>query len=237
MRRPAEESRMRRAAAELQMRRDSGVANEETDGEESQMRKPATESRMRRATAESRMRRAAAESREESSDGATLGSMASACEQRVMQMKERGGGVADDDDDENQRRIMSVADQERIMSVADLQQITILCYRSATNHVMSLISNISRGRRGRPKIVKGFRSPLSDDDGARALSLKRRVVMLTLSFTKSMKGIAVTSINNGIADNEEDDLESDTSSDLFEIENFNNDTYPCYKPQQEENIS
>ncbi|KAK9119291.1 hypothetical protein Scep_017384 [Stephania cephalantha] len=87
------------------------------------------------------------------------------------------------------------------------------------------------------KSLEVFGSPLSDDDGARALSLERRVAMLTLSFTKSMKGIAATSVNNGISDDEEDDLESDTSSDLFEIENFNNDTYPCYNPQQEENTS
>ncbi|KAK9116748.1 hypothetical protein Sjap_015695 [Stephania japonica] len=87
------------------------------------------------------------------------------------------------------------------------------------------------------KSLEVFGSPLSDDDGARALSLERRVAMLTLSFTKSMKGIAATSVNNSISGDEEDDLESDTSSDLFEIENFNNDAYPCYKPQQEENTS
>ncbi|KAK9168981.1 hypothetical protein Syun_001121 [Stephania yunnanensis] len=76
------------------------------------MRKPTAESRTRRAPTESRTRRAAAESRmrrgggvadeeidggvvdeassgevadEESNDGATLGPMASACEQRAMQ--------------------------------------------------------------------------------------------------------------------------------------------------------
>ncbi|KAK9147875.1 hypothetical protein Scep_006632 [Stephania cephalantha] len=35
------------------------------------------------------------------STGATLGPMASACEQRSMHRKEIGGGVAEDDDDES----------------------------------------------------------------------------------------------------------------------------------------
>ncbi|KAK9157194.1 hypothetical protein Scep_003768 [Stephania cephalantha] len=60
------------------------------------MRRPAEEASSSNGRDEQRRRRRRAAADEDSSGGATLGPMASTCEQRVESRKERGGGVAED---------------------------------------------------------------------------------------------------------------------------------------------